>query len=88
MEDEKKKNDDPDLGDWSPDYFPTSPVSVFKKTILLFFFLGGLAFWVAQCSEDPNPSTDKKPKSPADDRVLDTSNPFSDEEIDLDMPVN
>lgn len=41
---------DPNLGDWSPDYFPTSPKSIFKKSMGLVLILVTLCSWVAYCS--------------------------------------
>lgn len=74
-----------DLGDWDPDRFPTSPKVVFKRSLLLFFFLGALCFSVYQCSEHEEPS---KNSIKSDNTSLNSTNelensPFGDGEDEV-----
>ena len=62
MSDDSEKNKKEaaklDLGDWSPDYFPTSPKSVFKKALIWLLSIALLctllAIWSKSDSIEPN----------------------------------
>ncbi len=86
MEDDKKQNEQVDLGDWDPDRFPTSAKPVFKKSILLVFFLGALCFLLYQCSEhEESPeSATKSSGSPPD---IEEVNPFGDQDEEPEMSL-
>ncbi len=57
----------PNLGDWSPDYFPTSPMTVFKRSLILLLGVGILCFAVAYCSREDEaikaPSENSNPEN-------------------------
>jgi len=58
---------DPNLGDWSPDYFPTSPKTIFKRSLILLLGVGVLCFSVAYCSEHEETSKEPNPASTSTD---------------------
>lgn len=80
MEEDKKQNEQNNLGDWRPDYFPTSPKTVFKRSFLLTFFLGALCFSVYQCSEHDGANNTPQ----GSDNISDQEpvNPFGDQDED------
>jgi len=61
---------DPNLGDWSPDYFPVSAKPIFRRSFLLLLGVAALCFSVAYCSEheevtpQPNSQNSSDPKNP------------------------
>jgi hypothetical protein len=89
MEEDKKQNEqtNPDLGDWDPDHFPTSAKPVFRKSVLLVFFLGALCFLVYQCSEHETPRKPASSDSFGDLGETLEDNPFGDEEEELESSL-
>jgi len=92
MSDETKKSEGPDLGDWSPDHFPKSPYSVFKKAALLTLLITMLCLTVQWCSmEEESLQRDNKNSTALDsgmedDKQLD-GNVFGDEENEPEMAI-
>lgn len=66
----------PNLGDWSPDYFPSSPKTVFKRSLILLLGVGVLCFSVAYCSRHAETSTQPSSQDP--------QNPMKPEDISDD----
>ena len=92
MSDETKKSESPDLGDWSPDHFPKSPYSVFKKAALLTLLITMLCLTVQWCSMEE----ESMQKNGVDSTSLDSpdgnekqsdGDVFGDEENEPDMAV-
>ena len=65
-EDKNKKQEpvNPDLGDWSPDYFPVSAKPIFRRSLMLLCGVAILCLSVAYCSEHEEQSMDTNTESP------------------------
>jgi hypothetical protein len=86
---QKEENEALDLGDWSPDHFPTSPKSVFRKTSLLVVVIAALCFLLYQCSEHETGSRDSKSSEQEQNSIQNQApgNPFGDEEDELEFSL-
>ncbi len=60
---------DPNLGDWSPDYFPVSAKPIFRRTLYLVlavaFLCGGVAYCSREAAEDTSSETSPDTKDKA-----------------------
>ncbi len=72
-EDKNKKQVpvDPNLGDWSPDYFPVSAKPIFKRSLILLGAVAVLCFSVAYCSEHADENQPTKTPDPSNQQNQD-----------------
>lgn len=64
-EDKNKRQEavDPELGDWSPDYFPVSAKPIFRRSLMLLCGVAILCLSVAYCSEHEVQNTQTEPEA-------------------------